>query len=189
MKEFFSNMDSTLQIYWYIAIAASIIFIIQTIMTFMGADSDTGVDADFDSNFDDAGSSFQLFSLRNLINFLLGLGWAGVGLYYSFDNKIILSLVAALIGCVFVALFFFIMRAMMRLAEDNSFNIEDTVGKTADVYTNIPANNKGKGKVFVSVNGSTRELTAMNPSDMDLKTGMVVRITALEDNMLIVKPI
>ena len=66
MKEFFANMDGTQQFYWYIAIGASVIFIIQTIMTFVGADADTGVDADFDGNLDGGDSPFQLFSLRPL---------------------------------------------------------------------------------------------------------------------------
>ena len=189
MKEFFANVDSAQQIYWYIAIGASIIFIIQTIMTFIGADSSTGVEADFDGNLDDVGSAFQLFSLRNLVNFLLGLGWTGVALYHTIENNILLGIVAALVGCAFVVLFFFVMKGMMKLAEDNSFKIEDTVGKIADVYTNIPANNGGKGKVFVSVKGSTRELTAINSSDIDMKAGMVVKVAGLEENILIVKPL
>ena len=92
MKEFFANMDGTQQFYWYIASGASVIFIIQTIMTFVGADADTGVDADFDGNLDGGDSPFQLFSLRNLINFLLGFGWAGVSLYNVIENNILLAI-------------------------------------------------------------------------------------------------
>ncbi|NDV67332.1 NfeD family protein [Dysgonomonas sp. 25] len=187
MKEFFANMDTAQQIYWYIAIGASVIFIIQTVMTFVGADADGGVDADFDGNLDGVEAPFQLFSLRNLINFLLGMGWTGASMYGTFDNKILLGVVATVIGLVFVGIFFFIMRSFMRLAEDNSFKIEDAVGKTGDVYTTVPANKNGKGKVFVSVKGSTRELSAITSNEENLTVGTLIKVIGLEDGILIVQ--
>lgn len=189
MKEFFASMDGNQQFYWYIAIAASVIFIIQTIMTFIGADADTGVDADFDSNLDGGDSPFQLFSLRNLINFLLGFGWAGVSFYNVIENKLLLGIVSFIVGAIFIAVFFVIMRALLRLSEDNTFNIEDAIGKTADVYMNIPAAKEGKGKVFVSVKGSTHELYALTASDQDIKSGSLVKILAIEGGLLIVEPL
>lgn len=102
MGEFFSAMDPTLRFYWYLAIGASAIFLIQTVMTFMGADSDTGADADFDGNFDTDAYPFQLFSLRNLINFILGFGWGGVTLFNVFENKIIVAVLSIVIGLVFI---------------------------------------------------------------------------------------
>ncbi|WP_283687314.1 NfeD family protein [Dysgonomonas sp. Marseille-Q5470] len=189
MKEFFANMDGTQQFYWYIAIGASVIFIIQTIMTFVGADADTGVDADFDGNLDGGDSPFQLFSLRNLINFLLGFGWAGVSLYNVIESNVLLAIVAFLVGVLFIAFFFFIMRALLKLSEDNSFKIEDTIGKTADVYLSIPAAKKGKGKVFISVRGSTHELSAITNSVDEIKNGSLVKVVGIEGDILIVTPL
>lgn len=189
MKEFFANMDGTQQFYWYIAIGASVIFIIQTIMTFVGADADTGIDADFDGNLDGGDSPFQLFSLRNLINFLLGFGWAGVSLYTAIENNVLLAIVAFLVGLLFIAFFFFIMRALLKLSEDNSFKIEDTIGKTADVYLSIPAAKTGKGKVFISVKGSTHELSAITNSVDEIKNGSLVKVVGIEGDILIVSPL
>ncbi len=189
MKEFFANMDGTQQFYWYIAIGASVIFIIQTIMTFVGADADTGVDADFDGNLDGGDSPFQLFSLRNLINFLLGFGWAGVSLYTAIESNVLLAIVAFLVGVLFIAFFFFIMRALLKLSEDNSFKIEDTIGKTADVYLSIPAAKTGKGKVFISVKGSTHELSAITNSIDEIKNGSLVKVVGIEGDILIVTPL
>ena len=189
MKEFFANMDGTQQFYWYIAIGASVIFIIQTIMTFVGADADTGVDADFDGNLDGGDSPFQLFSLRNLINFLLGFGWAGVSLYNVIESNVLLAIVAFLVGVLFIAFFFFIMRALLKLSEDNSFKIEDTIGKTADVYLSIPASKTGKGKVFISVRGSTHELSVITNSVDEIKNGSLVKVVGIEGDILIVTPL
>lgn len=182
-------MDSAQQFYWYIAIGASVIFIIQTIMTFIGADSDTGVDADFEGDLDGGDSPFQLFSLRNLINFLLGFGWTGASLYGIIENNTILGIVAGLIGILFIAIFFFLMKLLMKLAEDNSFNIEDTIGKTGDVYMNIPAAKSGKGKVFISIKGSTHELSAITANTEDIKSGSLIKVLAIEGDILVVTPL
>jgi membrane protein implicated in regulation of membrane protease activity len=189
MKEFFSSMDSTQQAYWYIAIIASVIFIIQTIMTFIGADSDTGMDADFDSNLDGGDHPYQLFSLRNLINFFLGFGWTGVSLFDSIENKFLLGVIAFIVGLIFIAVFFLVIKALMRLSEDNTFNIEETVGKTADVYVNIPASKSGKGKVFISVKGTTHELNAITTNAADIKSGAMVKVLAIEGDVLVVSPL
>ena len=78
----------------------------------------------------------------------------------------------------------------MRLAENNAFDINETVGKTADVYLTVPAGKSGKGKVLVSVRGSVHELSAMTKMPMEIKSGQVVRITSVIDsNTLLVEPI
>lgn len=189
MTEFFNSLDSTQRFYLYIAIGASVIFIIQTVMTFIGADSDTGMDADFDGNLDAGSYPFQMFSLRNLINFLLGFGWAGATLYDLISNKIVLAIVSVLVGLVFILVFFLIMKTLIRLSEDNSFNLQSAIGKTGDVYLTIPPKRSGKGKIFVSVNGSTRELDAITDSDFTLKNGSLIKIIGLESDLLIVEPL
>lgn len=189
MKEFFLSMDVNQQIYWYVAIIASLIFIVQTILTFIGSDTDTGVDADFDGDLDGGDHPFQLFSLRNLINFFLGVGWTGVALYNYIDSQVLLGLVALFVGLIFIAVFFLVARVMMRLAEDNSFRIEDTIGKTADVYLTIPANKEGKGRVQVSVNGSIHELDAITVDKEPIKVGALVKIIGVNSSILIVQSI
>ena len=51
----------------YIAIPSSAIFLIMTIMSFVGMDSTDGVEADFNGDLDNDSSPIQLFTLRNLI--------------------------------------------------------------------------------------------------------------------------
>ena len=74
IPEYFSAMPILQQSFWYLAFFASLIFIFQTILTLVGTHSaDMGTDFDSDSNHFDA--PFELFTFRNLINFLLGFGW------------------------------------------------------------------------------------------------------------------
>lgn len=183
--EFFSDMEPLLRTFWFIALPASLIFLVQTIMTFAGADATDGIDADFDSNLSDTHAPFQLFSLRNLVNFLLGAGWGGISFYNSIENKTVLILVSAAIGVAFVAAFFFIIRQVQRFGEDNSFNIDNALNQTGTVYIPIPENKTGTGKVQVSVKGSVHELTAITSNER-IATGTLVKVVKIENSNLVV---
>ncbi|MGE0568348.1 MAG: NfeD family protein [Bacteroidia bacterium] len=183
--DFLDNYDTLLKTFWFTAIPASLIFIVQTIMTFVGADASEGLEADFDSNLDGGDAPFQLFSLRNLINFLLGFSWTGISLYNSVSNHTVLIGIAFIIGCAFVFLFFIIIKQLQKLSEDNSFNIQNTLGKTADVYLKIPANKSGKGKVLISIKGATHELMAMTEGE-ELPSNAVVKVAKIENNEIVI---
>lgn len=187
--EFFDNMDTVLKTFWFIAIPTSLIFLIQTVMTFMGVDSHDGLEADFDGDLDGGQAPFQLFSLRNLINFLLGFSWTGISFYSIISNWIALIVLSFAIGALFVYLFFLIIRQVQKLAEDNSFKIANTLNKTAEVYLAIPEKKSGKGKIMISVRGAFHELEAMTEGEK-IKSGAVVRVVRIENpNILIVETI
>lgn len=185
--ELLENLDPLLRIFWYIAIPASLIFIIQTILTLFGSDATDGLDADFDGDLENGDSTFQLFSFRNLINFLLGFSWTGISFYNSINHMLLVFLSIA-IGSLFVYMFFAIIRELQKLAEDNSFGYDETVNKSADVYLTIPANKTGKGKVLISIRGSMRELDAMTENETKIPSGAVVKIVRiLNENILLVE--
>ena len=48
MTEWWTSLDLFMKILWCIAIASSLIFIIETVLTFIGADVEMDMDADFD---------------------------------------------------------------------------------------------------------------------------------------------
>ncbi len=187
--EILNNLEPLLRIFWMVAIPTSVIFLIQTIMTFAGADSHDGVNADFDSNLHGTEAPFQLFSLRNLINFLLGFSWTGISFYTTIPSKTLLILIALAVGILFVYIFFIIIRQIIKLGEDNSFKFSNTLNKTAEVYLTIPAHKTGKGKIMISINGSMRELDAMTEKEK-IPSGAVVKVVKIEnDNILIVEVI
>lgn len=186
--EFFDNLDPMLRTYWFIALPVSLIFVIQAIMTFVGMDSSDGLDADFDGdmNSDSSGAApFQLFSFRNLVNFLLGFSWGGIAFFKLIPNKFMLGAVAFVIGAIFLMLFFLIIRQLKKLEEDNSFKLPMSVGKTGNVYLTIPASKTDSGIVQVSVNGTLRELKAVTPGDK-IESGTLIRVTGIESDTLII---
>ncbi len=183
--DFLNGLDPFLQILWYIAIPASLIFVIQSIMTFIGMDASDGIEADFDGGFEGGDAPFQLFSLRNLINFLLGFSWAGITFFGIISNRFLLIAFAVVTGAIFVAVFFIIIRQLQKLVENNSFDIKNTVGKTANVYLSIPENKSGKGKIQISVKGAFHELEAITENEK-IETGTVVKVLKAIDNNLVV---
>ena len=189
MLDFLQGMDSLQQSFWWIAIVASLIFITQTILTLIGSDSSDGINADFDGDLDHADAPFQLFSFRNLINFLLGFGWTGVAFYDNISSKTLLVIIATVVGLVFILLYFVLIKQILKLSEDNSFKIENTINKTAEVYLTIPENKSGKGKIQISVNGSFHELDAITSSSEKLTSGSAVKVVAVEHNLVIVEKI
>ncbi|RYU95526.1 NfeD family protein [Emticicia agri] len=186
--DYFDNLEPLLRTFWYIAIPASLIFLIQTIMTFAGVDAADGLEADFDGDLGNSHEPFQLFSFRNLINFLLGFSWAGISFYKLIGNQFVLTVVAFLIGVAFVAVFFFIIQQIGKLSEDNSFRISNTVNQVGSVYLSIPERKSGKGKVQVSVKGAFYELDAITENGR-IKTNEIVRVIGIENNTLVVEKI
>lgn len=183
--EILDNLDPLLRTFWFVAIPVSLIFIIQTIMTFLGVDSSDGLEADFDGNLGDVDAPFQLFSLRNLINFLLGFSWTGISFYSTISNPILLVALSLSVGVLFIYLFFILMKQIQKLAENNSFNIANTLNKTAEVYLTIPENKKGKGKIMISVNGSFHELDAMTEKEK-IQSGSIVKVIKIENNNILI---
>lgn len=190
MEHFISGTPALYQAFWWVAITASLIFLIQTTLLIIGG-FDSSIDAshtDISSDFDGATMPFQMFTLRNLVNFLLGFGWSGMAFYKSISNSFLLIVIAALFGFLFVLVFFLIIRQLLRLSEDNTFNIGKLIGKTGSVYIPIPGNMEGTGQIQISSRGANHELPAMTEGDL-IATGAAVIVDRMENNILIVKKI
>ena len=186
MTDFFTGMSVLQQAFWYSALLSSIIFLLQTILTFVGVES-SDLEADFDGDFHHVDAPFEWFTFRNLINFLLGFGWTGVAFFVEMNNYLLVAL-ATLVGLIFVAIFFIIIKQFLKLQEDNTFQMEKTIGKTAEVYLKIPAHKSGTGKIQVSINGSFHELNAVTEGE-EILSGESVKIINTENKILIVEKI
>lgn len=181
----YAGLEPALRVYWGMAIFASVVFLIQMVMTFIGiGDADGAADADFDFGADghgdtlDTGGTLQLFSVRSFINLLLGAGWGGVCFASSIPRPVGLALTALATGVLFVVVFAFIYHQMRRLEHNGTFNIGDCVGEVADVYLRIPPHRTGQGKVQYSFQGSVQELPAVTEGD-EIPSGAKVRVVEI----------
>jgi membrane protein implicated in regulation of membrane protease activity len=188
MEEFWLSLDVFEKIMWSIAIPSTIVFIIQTVMTFVGMDTHDGVGAEFNGNEGDP-SPFQLFSFRNLINFLLGFSWAGISLSGNIENEALIVVLSTIGGLLLVTVVMLIFYYMSKLGENGNIYSEDAVGKTAVVYVPISEKRSRAGKVQLSINGATCEFDALTDGD-SLKTGEPVVVkSVINNNLLLVSKV
>jgi membrane protein implicated in regulation of membrane protease activity len=188
MEEFWTSLNMLEKILWSIALPSSIIFIIQSIMTFVGMDAHDGVGAEFDGSEGDP-SPFQLFSFRNLINFLLGFSWAGISLSGNIESDTLIVVLSAIGGLLLVAVVMLIFYYMSRLGESGNIHTEDAIGKTAIVYVPISEKRLRAGKVQLTINGAICEFDALTDGDL-LKTGEPVVVkSVINGNLLLVSKV
>jgi hypothetical protein len=184
MGELFAQygaMPLLLQIFWGCAVVASLIFLVQMVLTLIGMDS-SDMDVDFDgANTMDLGGGLNLFTIKNFIGFLVGFGWAGVCFYNSITSSILLILVAVIVGLLFVGIFVVIYKQTKKLEHNGAFQIDEVKGTTVSVYLRIPAQGSGKGKVQVSQNGSVHELDALTDGE-EIPSGAKVKVVEIVDN-------
>lgn len=182
MMDKFLALGLPMQVFWGLAVVSSVFFLVQTVMAFLGLDADTDDGAGFEDV--ELGGVSGYFTFRNLINFMLGYGWGGVILSESISNMLWLQLASMGVGICFVFIFVLIIRQVMKLSTDKTFQTEEAVGMIADTYLRIPGNREGAGKVMVSVRGSMHELEAMTEGEA-IPTGTKVRVTKVVGSELL----
>ena len=188
--DWFQALPPYMRAYWTIAIAVSVVFAIQMALTLIGL-GDTDADADIsdmgDGNGDtmDTGGAIQLFTIRNTVNFLLGVGWGGVCLSSVISNRFLLALAAIICGCIMVSAFIIMYRQLMKLEGNGSYRIEESLGQVCEVYMRIPANRSGSGKVQISFHGSVQELPAQTEGEA-ISSGTKVRVTQVIDKAVLI---
>ena len=185
LQLWFTSLSGTEQFFWAIALIATGIFLVQAILTLVGMDAD--YDFDFiDGDTMDTGGAMSLFSIRSLVNFLLGFGWGGITMIGKTDSTFLIYLMAIIVGCLFAYCFLYLRRKLKGLESNGMINLSECVGMKGNAYLRIPENRKGKGKIQISVNGSIHEFDAVTEGS-EIPTGSNIRIVAIEGNAMLVE--
>lgn len=187
MKEWWDSLSLLAQIFYTIAIPATVIMVIQSLMMFlgMGFDSDTDGAGGIGDDVDGTSDGLSLITVRGMVAFFAVGGWTGiVVLSYGAQSAvaIIISFIAGLIALFVVAWLF---KLAMKLQDSGNLNTENAIGKNARVYIPIPSNKAGYGKVTLVVQDRYIELDAMTTESRDLKTGEIVKVIELIDNQTV----
>ena len=191
------SLSLAMKILWGITLAASLIFIIQSIMTFIGADAgDGGIDTDFDTGFDsetadatvDGGTN--LYTFRNLVNFCLGFGWSAILLRESIGSTPLLIVVSVIVGVILVTLVMLLFKWLSGMQEAGNINVfKSAVGCEGKVYLAVPGERSGSGKVQITINDAVREYEAVTDGPA-LATGTTVRVVeVISADTMLVEPI
>lgn len=189
MESWWTSLVLLDKVVWALAIITSVVFLVQTVLTFIGMDSGTDFDVDFDGDFEGSDSPFQLFTFRNLINFLLGFSWSVIAFRNSIQSELILILVASLIGAALVAAMMYMMFMLTKLQQDGTMKMDNAIGQNATVYLTIPRSKTGVGKIHVKIQSTLREIDAITDGD-EIETGAMVKVVGVyESTILIVNKI
>lgn len=173
-----------MKILWGITLTASLIFIIQTVMTFIGADAggdfdmDTGgMDADFDDlSAVDGTSGMNLYTFRNFVNFFLGFGWTAILLHKSVKSTGLLMVLSILVGVALVMLVMYLFKWLSGMQQSGNIDLyKSAVGCQGTVYLTVPAERSGEGKVQITIQSTIREYNALTDGD-SIKTGTPIKV-------------
>lgn len=187
LSSWWQSLPAFEKIFWGFAIVFTLLFLIQTIVSFAAGDGDvTTGDADMAVDHD-GGIDYGFFTIKNFIAFFTIFGWTGIALSKGDVSKPITIVVALLAGLAVVSVMVLIMRSMNRLRQSGTFQISQSLHKTAETYLFIPAARNGFGKVHIRVQGSLRELKAVTDDTGDIPTGKLVKVTGIiDENILLV---
>ena len=215
MLQWWDSLSSFSQVLACMAIPATLILLIQTVLMLIGLGSDGGADVDTDADVDvdtdidvDADASdgvfgheltdgdvdpsgldgLRIFSIRGLIAFFVVFGWTGIALDSAGVSPVISSFAAVAAGFLMMVVIALVFRAISKLENNGNIDNRNALGVAGTVYLKIPAGREGQGKVNVMIQGTLCERDAVTDEQTDLPTGSEVVVVALSgQNTLVVK--
>jgi membrane protein implicated in regulation of membrane protease activity len=189
-----AELSPVMKLLWGVTLTATLIFIIQTVMTFLGADADgTDFDVDVDTSMDGADLSnieggSNLYTFRNLVNFFLGFGWSAILLQSSVKSTALLIFLSVLVGVGLVVAVMYLFKWLSTMQQSGNINVyKSAVGCQGKCYLVIPGERAGEGKVQITIQGAVREYNAVTDGDT-IKTGTPIKVVeAVNANTLLVE--
>lgn len=169
------------KMFWFLAIPATVVFLIQTVLTIAGASLDH---SDADAQHGAMGDGqFPIFTIRNLVVFFMMFGWMGIALIRQFHAGVTMVVaVSFLVGLGMMMIVSLMFWGIAKLTSSGNVVVDGAiVGLEAKVYLKIPATMSGNGKVTLVVQGVLKELAAYSKGN-EIPTGATVTIRELRND-------
>lgn len=174
---------SLLTVFLGCAALGGLILLVQTVMLLFGHDDGGDALGEGLPEIGHSGSGevhddegLGLLSVRSVASFFcfFGLGgWTALAQGTSSAMALVVGVAAGAVMLVAVAWLFSMQK---KLHSAGNMDTKNAVGLVGRVYLRIPANNTGKGKVQVLVQGRTGEFQACTRAARDIESGSEVRI-------------
>ena len=185
MLAWWNALTLTAQIYAAIAIPATVIMVVQSILLLLGFGGDTDLDGDGVPDLDMDPDGIGLISVRGIVAFFSVGGWAGYVAEMGGLPILISVLIALAAGLAALFGVGFLFKAAYKLQGSGNLNIENAVGKTGKVYLPIPPKGEGAGKVNILLQDRLVELDAVNAGDTAISTGAGVEVCSVADSQTV----
>lgn len=187
MELWWSTLETAHKVFYAIAIATSVLLVLQLILSFFGLDGDA--DADFDTDVDHGGG-VGILSIRTVTAFFTGFGWGGVAALEAGFALVPSVLLAVLSGGTLMAGVFFLMRGLYAMRYSGTLDYRNAVGEAGSVYLPVPAAMAGPGQVEVRVQGRLRVVRAFTRAPHKIPNRSRVRVVdVLDQQTLLVEPL
>jgi NfeD-like. len=210
--EWWDGLDGILKMLYCIAVPATLVLLIQTVLSLHGGFeggggvdvSDTSgldfhdgshianSDTDWDHTLGDGGnpadfSIMSMLTLQGLATFLTVMGWSSIAAISTGTSATLSIIVGLVLGFAAMYAAARLIHASRRLAESGTLDLRHAVGETGRVYIPIPAEGKGEGKITMQLQGRYIECSAITFENKLLPTGEMVRVTDVRNELLIVE--
>ena len=173
IPEWWGEFDLTVQIFYGVGLLAGLIIAVLALLSVIGLDHDH-LDSVGDAG--DAGDGTSLLSLKPILGFLLGFGWAG-GTARSHDFSLAASCGIALVaGAIAMACILLLIRSTSKMRSDGTLKMANAVGQVGTVYINIPGSSATGGQITVNVGDRMIVLQAIHPGLTTLVSGTKVKV-------------
>ncbi len=196
MLVWWNSLSLIAQIFYCMAIPATLLLLIQTVLLFLGLDDeggdtapDGGADSAGDGVFDADGdpspedpsglADLNVLTLRGIVAFFVVFGWVGAALEGSGAALYVTLAAAFLSGLATMFGLAFLMRAVLRLRASGNTDNRNAVGTAGKVYLTIPPARSGAGKVQIMLQGAYRERNAVTDEAEPIPTGAEVVVIGL----------
>lgn len=206
--QWWNLLDTASQVFYCIAIPATLVLVVQTVLIFLGLDEGgDGIgdadlsgadltDADALGDLDAADGVFgadsiadthdvsgldglRVFTLRGIVAFFVVFGWVGVAMRTAGVGLAVTIPVALLCGFATMVAIAFLLRAVMKLRSDGTADNRNAIGTSCKVHLTVPAGRSGEGKVHVMLQGAYVERSAVTDDAEAIPTGSEVVVVGV----------
>lgn len=207
--EWWQSLGLASQIFYCVAIPATLVLVVQTIMMFIGfgndgdaGDSDVS-EADVPDDMPDGVfgedsvsdvpdisglDGLRIFTVRGIIAFFVVFGWVGVAMLEVPVSLAITIPVASVAGFAMMVTLAFLFKWVMKLRSNGNADNRNAIGTSGKVYLTVPAARSGSGKVQVMLQGSLVERDAVTDETEEIPTGTEIVVIGVSGQVeLIIK--
>lgn len=187
MNEWWLSLTEASRVFWGIALAASLF----QVLVFLGSlVSGHELDHSTDSEGSGTDHGIKILSVRAVVAFFVGFGWAGVLFLTDGRSLAVVTAIALFAGMIFMAVIFLIMRFLMALRANGTMDYANAVGQSGHVYVTIPARHAGPGQVEIMIQGRLTTALAVTEYSESLAPQTPILVESIEgQTLLVVSPV
>ncbi len=191
--DWWDSLSVAAQVFACIAIPATLVLAVQTVLMFMGLGDNDGIGDDLPDDLaddisdgvfgedpvgdvaDDVGfDGLRIFTLRGVIAFFVVFGWVGLAMDGAACPLYATLPVAAVCGFAIMLVLALVFRAVLKLRNDGNTDNRNAIGVSGKVHLTIPPSRRGEGKVHVMLQGAYVERSAVTDEIDAIPTGAEV---------------